>query len=54
MPTYEYFCEDCQLVFTVVMTMTDFDPSQVICPHCQGRNVTRQYSDVFVRTSKKS
>lgn len=54
MPSYEYLCEDCQLTFTVVMSMTDFDPSLVVCPHCQSRNATRQYAENFVRTSRKS
>jgi putative FmdB family regulatory protein len=54
MPTYEYLCKKCQLIFTIVMSMAEHDRSKVKCPHCQGRQVVQQYSTFYAKTSKKS
>jgi putative FmdB family regulatory protein len=54
MPTYEYFCTKCQVIFSVVLSMAEHDRTQVECPHCHGQRVTQQYSTFFAKTSKKS
>lgn len=54
MPTYEYQCQDCQELFSVVLSMAEHDRIQVSCPQCNGQNVTQQYSIFYAKTSKKS
>lgn len=54
MPTYEFTCLDCKKTFEVVKAITEYDPKEVKCPKCNGKNVERHWSSVFVETSKKS
>jgi putative FmdB family regulatory protein len=54
MPTYEYLCQKCQALFTLVQTMSEHDQDQATCPQCHSRDVTQQYSVFFAKTSKKS
>jgi len=54
MPTYEYLCKECQVIFTVVLSMAEHDRIQVECPHCHSKDVIQQYSTFFAKTSKKS
>ncbi len=54
MPVYEYRCRECKKTFEVVQTITKHDPKSIRCPKCEGRNVERHWSSVFVETSKKS
>ncbi|WP_303721867.1 zinc ribbon domain-containing protein [Malonomonas rubra] len=54
MPTYEYRCEKCQELFTVVMSMAEHDQDRVECPRCQGKQVTQQFSVFYAKTRKKS
>jgi putative FmdB family regulatory protein len=54
MPTYEYLCQKCQNIFTVVLTMSEHGQGQVKCPQCKGHKVTQQFSTFYVKTSKKS
>jgi putative FmdB family regulatory protein len=55
MPVYEYRCADCGAVFTVVMSVGEYETSQVpACNACKSRNVKRLYTAVSVVTSKKS
>ena len=54
MPTYEYLCQKCRNLFTVVLTMREHDHAKVTCPQCQGSKVTQQFSTFYAKTSKKS
>lgn len=54
MPTYEYLCQKCRNLFTVVLTMREHDHAKVTCPQCQGNKVTQQFSTFYAKTSKKS
>jgi putative FmdB family regulatory protein len=40
MPLYEYTCRDCERFFETLV----FDGEEVVCPHCQGRRLQRQFS----------
>lgn len=42
MPMYEYKCEHCRTIFTVLRNSTCFD--EVQCPECQTTNVTKKMS----------
>ncbi len=44
MPTYEFRCEDCKRVFTLVMSMAERDKGKVSCPTCKKKNVKQQIS----------
>ena len=54
MPTYEYQCQKCQEIFTVILSMAEHDQGQVECPQCHGSKVTQKYSVFYAKTSKKS
>ena len=54
MPTYEYLCQKCQVIFTVVQSMADHELEKVVCPRCGEKRVTPQFSTFFAKTSKKS
>ena len=54
MPTYEYLCKECQVLFLVILSMAEHDHIQVECPHCHSAEVTQQLSTFFAKTSKKS
>jgi putative FmdB family regulatory protein len=36
-PTYEFRCEDCKRVFTLVMSMAERDKGKVSCPGCKKK-----------------
>jgi len=54
MPTYEYQCQKCQELFSVVLSMSEHEQAKVACPACNGRKVNQQYSVFYAKTSKKS
>ena len=54
MPVYEFVCLDCRKEFEVVKPVGQYDPKRITCPACQGAHVERQWSQVFVETSRKS
>jgi putative FmdB family regulatory protein len=39
MPLYTYLCQDCDKEFEALV----FDGDEVSCPHCQGRQLERQW-----------
>lgn len=53
MPVYEYVCQDCKREFEVVRTLNDAD-KKAPCPKCKSTQTERQWSRVFVETSRKS
>jgi putative FmdB family regulatory protein len=54
MPTYEYQCQKCKELFSVVLSMSEHDQAKIVCPACHGRKVNQQYSVFYAKTSKKS
>ena len=54
MPLYDFKCLDCSKPFEVVRTVESYDVKKVECPKCGSKNVERQWTSVFVETSKKS
>jgi len=55
MPAYEYGCRDCSHVFTVFLSIKEFESKPIIkCPHCQSDNVQKKISEFTTKTSKKS
>ena len=55
MPAYEYVCKDCNHVFTVFLSMKEFEANPKIkCAHCQSDNVHKKISEFTAKTNKKS
>lgn len=54
MPTYEYRCDKCKEVFTLVMTMSEHGRKQIVCPSCRATRVTQLFTSFYAKTSKKS
>lgn len=54
MPRYEFFCEDCQKTFEVILTLSEYGKGEVMCPNCGGRHVHQEAAAFFAVTSKKS
>lgn len=54
MPTYEYRCEKCGKVFSVIMSISEHDTAKKRCPKCKSPRVVQQLSVVSIKTSIKS
>ncbi len=54
MPTYDYYCLDCQKRFDVFMTYAEYGKKPVTCSHCGSKNVRRRIPKVRVAKSEES
>jgi len=54
MPTYEYYCQNCDRTFDVHRSLTERDSEPVECPYCKEKNVEQRFSPFVAMTSKKS
>ncbi len=55
MPRYEFFCEDCQKPFEIILTLTEYEKGKITCPKCGGgKHVHQEAAEFFAVTSKKS
>jgi len=54
MPTYEYKCLNCKKVFTLIMSISEYEKGTVKCPKCGKGRVKQQITDFMVQTSRKS
>jgi len=54
MPTYEYRCNKCEEVFTLILSMKEHESGQAACPKCQSTEVTQQLTTFTPKTSRKS
>ena len=54
MPCYEFFCEDCQKEFEVILTLAEYEKGEVKCPKCGAQHVHQEAAAFFAVTSKKS
>jgi putative FmdB family regulatory protein len=55
MPFYEYVCLDCGHVFSVFMSIQEFDaPPKIVCTKCGSDNIRRKITGFFAKTTKKS
>jgi putative FmdB family regulatory protein len=54
MPHYVLFCHACKKTFSKVLTFTEYEEGEVLCPHCDSNNVELSWSAFYVITSKKS
>lgn len=55
MPAYEYVCKDCGKIFTVFLTLREYESNPKIrCPRCDSDHVERKIAGFFAKTSRKS
>jgi len=54
MPVYDYVCNDCHKSFELVLTLSEHDKDQIVCPKCGSKNVEQEMAEFFAVTSKKS
>ena len=54
MPRYEFFCEDCQKPFEIILTLTEYEKGKITCPKCGSKLVHQEAAEFFAVTSKKS
>ena len=54
MPTYEYQCLNCKKVFTLIMSISEYERGKVTCPKCGKERVKQQITEFMVQTSRKS
>jgi putative FmdB family regulatory protein len=53
-PQYEYFCQSCQKVFSKVLTLHEYEESEIACPDCGSKDVEQAVTAFFAVGSKKS
>ena len=54
MPRYEFFCTHCKKLFSMVLSLVDYEEGDILCPHCGGKQVEQCWSAFSAITSKKS
>ena len=54
MPTYTYRCDECQKLFEVFLTYTEYGEKDVICSHCGSENVRRKIEKIRFAKSEDS
>ncbi len=54
MPTYDYFCLDCQKRFDVFLSYSEYGTRGVTCSHCGSGNVRRRLTRVRIARSEEN
>ena len=54
MPTYEFMCNTCQKIFSLVMKISELEKSRITCPSCGKNDVRQMFTSFFAKTSRKS
>ena len=54
MPTYDYECTSCGHSFQVVERISEHEHIIHKCPKCESTELERVFTNVFVKTEKKS
>jgi putative FmdB family regulatory protein len=54
MPTYEYLCENCQKEFSMILSFSEHEKGDIICPECNSKQVKQLISTFVAQTRKKS
>ena len=54
MPRYEFFCHNCKKLFSMVLSLVDYEEGDILCPHCGSKEVEQCWSAFNAITSKKS
>lgn len=54
MPAYEFKCEVCEKIFTLIMKISELEEEKGSCPHCGTNSISQVLSSFFAVTSRKS
>jgi putative FmdB family regulatory protein len=54
MPVYDYRCDKCGDLFSLTRTIQEHEKTKTRCPKCKSTRVSRRFTSVSVKTSKKS
>jgi putative FmdB family regulatory protein len=54
MSHYEFFCHACKKTFSRVLTLVEYEESEVLCPHCGSDDVEQAWSTFYAITTRKS
>jgi len=54
MPHYEFFCRVCKKTFSKVLTLTECEEGEVVCPYCHGSDVEQSWLAFYAMVSRKS
>jgi hypothetical protein len=54
MPRYEFFCHNCKKLFSIVLSLVDYEQGGILCLHSGGEEVEHCWSAFNAITSKKS
>ena len=54
MPTYEFQCSKCNEVFTLIISISEYEAGNFKCPKCQSSDVKQQLTTFTPKTSRKS
>lgn len=54
MPLYDFECQGCGRIFTVVLSLKEHERGEIRCPGCNSKDVRQMVSSFVAQTSKKS
>ncbi len=54
MPTYVFMCNNCRESFSLIMSISDHEKGNFICPTCEGKDVRQEITTFQTKTSRKS
>ncbi|NNK84934.1 MAG: zinc ribbon domain-containing protein [Desulfobacterales bacterium] len=54
MPTYDFYCKNCDKHFTIKISISNYEKKKFNCPKCQGKKLKQQITSFQVVTSRKS
>ncbi|NIQ40174.1 MAG: zinc ribbon domain-containing protein [Proteobacteria bacterium] len=54
MPNYDYLCKKCKKLFTMVLTLSEYENGKIKCPHCGSERLKQQITTFMTKTSRKS
>jgi putative FmdB family regulatory protein len=54
MPTYEFYCDQCQKSYNLILSLSEYENKKYRCPKCQNKKLKQQITTFQTVTSKKS
>jgi putative FmdB family regulatory protein len=54
MPTYDYRCEKCHKVFSLVLSLKQHNSKRIACPKCASRVVKQVIRPFYAITRRKA
>ena len=54
MPQYSFLRRACNKEFSKILTIAEYEKGQIVCPHCNSKDVEQHWAAFYAVTSKKS